>query len=148
MSDRYKERRNVRAYNINNLTILVNDEIKIQGLELFEAELDEDDNTVDKTADGFAQFVENPSQAGQIRITAAEAGPNTDSLYTLFDTNDQFFISAEDDAAENFKVKGTCKIMKRPPVIRGAAPDKPQWIFACTYLTIKGGSYALATLSN
>ena len=143
---RYKDRRNVAAYNINNLAILVNKTIKVEGLELFEAELDDDENTTDKTADGFAQFVGNPSTTGQIRVTYAEASAVTDQLYDLFDTNAPFSITAKDDKANKFDVHGQCMVMKRPKVTRGALPDKPEWIFTCTYVTVKGGSYALATV--
>ncbi len=143
---RYKDRVNFEPHAINNTTITLNGETVVTGLEVFEAELDEDETTVDKAGDGTAIFVKNASRSGQIRIQFLEAASVTDAIYTLLEADTPFKITALDSAAPNFDVRGNqCMVMKRPAIRRELLPDKPEWILACTYLNIKGGSYALAT---
>jgi len=144
---RYKDRVNYKPHNINNTTVQLNGTVKVTGLERFEAELMDDENSIETAADGLAIIVENPKRVGTITIQFLEASAVTDEIFTLLDAGDPFAIGAIDDAASNFDVRGQyCVVQKRPAVIRGELPDKPEWIFLCPYLTIKGGSYALATV--
>lgn len=144
---RYADRVNFQPHNINNLTILINDEIRITGLERFEAELDQDENSVDTVADGTAILVENPTRTGTIKVTFLEAAAVTDEIFALLESNATFAIGALDEAAPNFDVRGQyCKVQKRPAIVREAMPSKPEWVFVVPYLTIVGGSYALATV--
>jgi hypothetical protein len=143
---KYQTRRNIVPHTINNLTILLNGEHKVEGLDLFEAELDEDEVTTQKVASGIGILNENPSLTGQIRINFLEASATTDAVYTILNSGETFTISALDEAAENFDVKGQqCRVMKRPVISRGAEATVSEWIFVAVYLDIKGGSYAVAT---
>ena len=142
---KYQTRRNLTPHTINNLTILINGEHKVEGLDLFEAELDEGEATVQTVASGLAVINENPSLAGQIRINFLDASASTDAVWTILDSGATFTISALDEAAENFDVKGAyCRVMKRPVISRGAEATVSEWIFVSGYLDIKGGSYAVA----
>ncbi len=143
---KYATRRNLTPHAINNLTILVNGEHKIEGLDLFEAELDEDEVSVQTVASGLAIMNENPTLTGQIRINFLEASASTDALWTILDSGDTFTISALDAVAENFDVRGAyCRVLKRPKITRGAEATVSEWVFTSGYLDIKGGSYAVAT---
>ncbi|GEM_PF-5610884 len=142
----YKDRKNYVPHSINNVTVTIDGEHKIEGLELFEAEMDEDEVTVQTVADGTGILVENPSRAGQIRIQFLEAGASSDKMYELLEGREVFSISALDVAAPNFDVHGNyCRVMKRPVITRGREAGVPEWVFVSVYLDIKGGSYALAT---
>lgn len=143
---KYATRRNYTPHAINNLTILINGEHKIEGLDLFEAELNEDEVDVQTVASGLAIMNEKPSLVGQIRINFLEASASTDALWEILDGGATFTISALDAAAPNFDVKGAyCRVMKRPVISRGAEATVSEWIFTAGYLDIKGGSYAIAT---
>ena len=142
----YKDRVNYVPHSINNVTVLINGEHKIEGLESFEAEMDEDEATVQTVADGTGIIVENPSRAGQIKLVFLEASASSYELYTLLEGRDVFSIAALDVGAPDFDVHGTyCRVMKRPPIKRGREADTPEWIFVSVYLDMKGASYALAT---
>ena len=142
----YKDRVNYVPHSINNVTVTIDGEHKIEGLELFEAEMDEDELTVQTVADGTGILVENPSRAGTIKLTFLEAGASSDKLYELLEGRDVFSVAALDAAAPDFDVHGTyCRVMKRPPIRRGREADTPEWVFVCVYLDMKGASYALAT---
>ena len=142
----YRSRRNYVFHSINNLTILIDGVHKVEGLDLFEAELDDDEVVLTKVADGLGIMSTNPSQSGTIKVNWLEASKTTDDVWAILDSGASFSISAIDSSADNFDVRGQyCRVQKRPVVSRGAEATVSEWVFITAYLDIKGGSYALAT---
>ena len=146
---RYKQQKNYAAHNLNNCTvILFNDNYKIvwEGLESVEAELDQDENTTESSADGLAIFIQHPELTGTIKVVGLEASASTDEVNELFDSNEQFRFSCTVAKSDNFKITVVCMVQKRPATKSMKEPDKPERAFTCTYLFANGGSYAEATV--
>jgi hypothetical protein len=143
----YRDRLNYKPYNINDCIITIDKKYPIIGLNLFEAERDDDEIGESKVASGHGQFVEIPSESGIITIEFLAASPSSDILWDLFEEKRSFAISAKNSKAEKFSVAGSyCRIVKAPKVMMGGEPEPESWQFKAMYLDIRGGSYALATV--
>lgn len=142
----YKDRRNYVDHDFNTTVLLINGEDKAEGLEMIEVELDEDETTVQKVADGMAIFVKNPSRSGTIKFQFLEASKTNDVMWALRTGDTSFKLSIQDPSAPNLSCKGAkCRIGKPPIVKRGLEADVVEWTCICAYLDVKGGSYALAS---
>lgn len=139
----YKTRRNFKPHNLNNTTININKEHKVEGLHSVTITRDEDEVTVVKSNDGLAVFAENPSLSGTIVLEVLEASPTTDYLWARYNSQASFGISVLDAAVPALNGSGAqCRVMKPTEVVRDNEPKMQEWTLICTYLDIAGGSYS------
>lgn len=142
----YKDIRNYVDHDFNATVLSINNEHNAEGLEMIEVELDEDENTIQKVADGSAIIVQNPSRSGVIRFQILEASATNDVMWTHRENNTSFSIGILDPNAPNLSCKGAqCRIGKPPVVRRGPEADIVEWTCICAYLNVKGGSYSLVS---
>lgn len=140
----YRDRVNYVDHDMNNTTLSINGEHVAQGVEMIEVELDEDETTVQKVADGTGIFVTDPSRSGVIRFQILEASATNDIMWDLRAANSSFKVSVLDVAAPNLDCHGNyCRVAKPPVVKRGKEADVVEWVLICVYLDVKGGSYSL-----
>jgi hypothetical protein len=143
---KYKARRNYVDHDFNNTTLTIDGEHKAEGLEMIEFELDEDENTIQKAADGVALINNNPSRSGTIKFQVLESSATTSIMWALRTANRAFKVSMLDTASPELDCKGAfCRIGKPPIVKRGLNGDVVEWLLICPYLDVLGGSYTLQT---
>lgn len=141
---KYRDRVNYVDHDMNNTTITIDGTHLAEGVEMVEVELDEDETTIQKVADGTGIFVNDPSRSGVIRLSILEASATNDELWAKRAANSSFKVSVLDTAAPNLDCHGNqCRIAKPPVVKRGKEADVVEWVFICVYLDVKGGSYSL-----
>jgi hypothetical protein len=142
----YKSRRNFTPHNFNNTTITIDKTDKAEGVETLEVEPTNDEVTVQDAADGLAIFVENPSRVGEIRLSFLEASATNDKMEELYKSKATFSIDVKDSAVPDLDCRSAqCRISKHPTITRGREATFVEWVCICTYLDIKGGSYALVS---
>ena len=140
----YKDEVEVVAHNINNLTVTVDKDTTLTGIESVEIERKEDEVDTLETSDGLSIFVENPSKAGSIKIQMLEASQETGKMWTLRKNNSFFAISCMDAAIENFDCSGKrFRIKKAPIIVRDKEPKMLEWECVTTYLKSEGGTWKL-----
>lgn len=142
----YKNRRNYVDHDFNNSVLTIAGENKAEGLEMIEVELDEDEVTVQKVADGMGINNLGLSRTGIIKFQILEASATNDVMWDLREGGAAFSLSLLDSAAPNLNCNGAkCRIVKPPAVKRGKETDVIEWVCSCVYLDVKGGSYRLAS---
>lgn len=140
----YRDRVNYVDHDMNNTTLTINGTSVAEGVEMIEVELDEDETTVQKVADGTGIFVTDPSRSGVIRFQILEASATNDTMWALRTANSSFKLSILDTASPNLDCHGNyCRIAKPPVVRRGKEADVVEWVCICVYLDVKGGSYSV-----
>jgi len=142
----FKDPVNYVAYSLNHTTVTIAGEDNVDGLERVEAEIKEDEVDEEMAADGIGMFVENPSKAGRATIQVLDGTAISNVLWQKAEDGEAFSLSVKDSKTANFVIKGdVCRVVKRPTLMRGARPDKPEWIISCIYMKIKGGTRAVVT---
>lgn len=141
----YKDSRDYVDHDFNTTTVTVNSEHKVEGLEMLEVEMDEDEVSVQKSGDGLGIFVVDPSTSGTIKLTILEASATNDIMWALHKSGASFPVSVLDTAAPNLNCSGKkMKIVKRPVIKRSKEHDMIEWVCIAVYLKAEGGSYSLA----
>ena len=141
---KYRDRVNYVDHDFNNTTLSINGTHIAEGVEMVEVELDEDETTVQKVADGTGIFVNDPSRSGTFKFQILEASATNDIMWALRAANSSFKVSLLDVAAPNLDCHGNqCRIAKPPVVKRGKEADVVEWSLICVYMDVKGGSYSL-----
>lgn len=140
----YKDELDTVAHNFNTSTLTIDGTHKVEGLEMVEVDLDNDEVEIQSVASGVSQFVENPTTSGTFKFTFLEATVTTDYLYEKRLSGTPVSISFTDSNAPNLSCSTKrARPSKRPPIIRGKDGSLVEWTYVCTYLKTKGGSYRL-----
>ncbi len=144
----YKDKKNFKPHDLNNLTVTLNGEFTASGIDSISAEYDDDHFSIQTVADGTGVPVKDPSRKGTVTLAILEADPTNTKLWELYqacvDSNTGFSISAKDSNAPEFNIAETfCYIQKPPAMGRSAEAAVLEWIIVAVYLKIKGGGYAL-----
>ena len=142
----YKQRRNYVDHNFNTTTLTINNTHKAEGLESLAVERTEDEVTVQNSSDGMAIFSEVPSLVGTITFSILEASATNDIMWEHDQSKTQIALDVKDTASPNLDCRSAkSRIVKAPTIERGREQSMVEWVCVCTYLDVKGGSYALAS---
>lgn len=144
---KYQKGKNFVDHDFRTTTITIDGTTIAEGVDTLAVELEEEETTVDKVADGSAIMVVNPSSAGSITIEMLEASATNDDLWALRESGRQFPVSVLDSAAPNLNCNASYMRIAKPPVVhRSVEHAKIEWKLVAAYLNVKGGSYALAAV--
>lgn len=140
----YATKRNYKNHNINNSTLTLNGEHKIEGLDGFDWEYDDEEVDTEVVADGTGLFVENPSKRATIKIRISEASASSAYLWDLWEDKTSFKMSFLDTTIPDLAFSASkCRIAKAPATVRGKNPAVVEWVVKTVYMDAKGGSYSL-----
>ena len=140
----YKDRVSYKDHNFATSVLTINGVHNAEGMESVEVELDEDETTIQKVADGTGIFVKGTSRSGTFKFQILEASATNDVMWALRQADTAFKLSFADPTSPNLDCHGNvCRVLKAPVVKRGKEADVVEWVCNSIYLDVKGGSYLL-----
>jgi hypothetical protein len=140
----FKDRINYKPHNFNTLTVTLNGDTVVTGLNSFAAERNEDEISVAIAADGVGLFQENPNVSGTITMEIIEADATNAAIWDLWKAGEPFAITATDSRNERFNCAMAGGRVKKPPVLnKGLEVNYIEWVFEAVYLDVDSGGYAL-----
>jgi hypothetical protein len=142
----YRDPVHVVPHDFNNSTITYNGETKIEGVESFEADFDEEETTTQAVSDGMALFVDSPIRTGRITLQILEAHPSNEILWGAWESKEIFTLDHICSSIDKYKVSGKFKCNKRPVQSRTREATVVEWVFVSPYMESRGGSFKLQSV--
>jgi hypothetical protein len=135
---------NYEPYDFRNSTFLIDKTDVAQSVNKFSAERINDNAALAQYNDGTAQVVILPGKGIRFTLEMAEASPQTDTMWDLYEAGEAFSLAFTDKVSPKLKANGkVCYFEKLPPVERDGEPGVPVWTFFTPYGDVRGGSINL-----
>lgn len=143
----YKNEINVVPHSFNTITVLLDNNHEVQGLDVLEVQREADRYSNRSVADGTSIHQRNESRVGTLRLEVLEGTATTDFPWDKFENDKPLTIAVVDSNAPALTVNEShFRIVKAPMLIRKNDTENVEWIFSANYLKYRGGAYRLESI--